>query len=306
MVSESFRKSLITLVLGSLGFLLPPEGISAWITLVPSEYAESRTLSVSGRNRTYFSIEKGNHFSFQVKGPTQIRVLTRLEFPGYVSQSVEYGIRYTIDDQTTETVTLSSRPAETARDPKNPKVVLGYLREICLDVPRGVHSYALGVSDDVTRVWVRIQEQEASFLQKLSRVAMAPQQYSAAVDLEVKEKIITYYRVGGSNQMVLNLIGPTNLKILTRLEFDQTMSGLQKFRFQVLEADQVVKTYAVATEISDVAKYIEPTSTLLSKGEAFYLDVPKGSHSYRIALLDENRSALFKFYIPVKDMENEL
>jgi len=280
--------------------------MTAWITLAPSEYGESRILSISGRDRAYYSIEKGGQFSFQVKGPTQVRILTRLEFATYPSQSVEYGIQYRVDDHATETVTLTSRPAEVARDPNNPRLLLGYLRDLCLDVPRGVHSYALQVSDDVTRVWVRIQEQESTYEQKLSRVAIAPQQYSTAVDLEVKERITTYYRVDSNSQITLNVIGPTNLKVLARLEFDQTMRGLQKFRFQILEAGQVVETYAITTELSDVARYIQPVSTLLSKGDTCYLDVPKGSHSYRIVLLDEGRSALFKFYIPVKDLENEL
>jgi hypothetical protein len=89
------------------------------------------------------------------------------------------------------------------------------------------------------------------------------------------------------------------------MEYDNTMRGDQNFQFQVLEGDQVVETYSVSTVLSDVARYIQPTMTLVSRGEKVYFDVPEGSHSYRIKLLDGDRTALIKFLIPVKDLGNE-
>ena len=152
---------------------------------------------------------------------------------------------------------------------------------------------------------MRVQEQQSTYMENLRRIPFQPHRFTKAVDLEVKEKITTYYRIGDENELQLNVIGSTNLKILARLEYDQTMRGDQKYRFQILEGDKVIETYSLSTELSDLAKYIEPTSTLLSRGETVYLDVPKGLHSYRIVLLDENRTALIKFLIPVKDLGNE-
>jgi hypothetical protein len=292
-------------MLCSLFFLTPLTGLAEWISLVPSEYGQSRVFSISDHEHTYFSIEKGNQLSIQVKGPSQIRILTRREFAAQPNQSVEYTIRYTMDSQVSERLNFTARPIDTARDLENPERLLGYLRKHSIDVPRGVHSYSFEIVDDSPRIWVRVQEQQTSYIENLRRIAIQPHQYTTAVDLDVKERIYTYYRIGNSDEIRLDVIGPTNLKILARLEYDNTMRGDQKYRFQVLEGDSVVETYSLSTKLSDVAKYIEPAYTLLSQGEKVYLDVPEGRHSYRVVLLDNHRSMLIKFLIPVKDLGNE-
>ncbi|KPL07201.1 hypothetical protein AMJ86_05315 [bacterium SM23_57] len=287
------------------GLFVPLSGLAEWLTLVPSEYGQSRSFTISGNERTYFSVETGQMLSVQIKGPTQIRILTRLEFDSQPDRSVEYTLQYSMDDQVTDRITFTSRPIDTARDEDKPGRLLGYLRKHSIDVPRGVHSYSFQVTDGVKRLWMRVQEQQANYVENLQRVAMQPHHYTEAVDLEVKEKLTTYYRIGGENEVRIDVIGPTNIKILARLEYDDTMRGNQKFRFQVLEGDEVVETYSLGTELSDVARYIVPTSTLVSRGEKVYLDIPEGVHSYRIVLLDGNRTALIKFHIPVKDLGNE-
>jgi hypothetical protein len=305
MKSKVFSSPLLLGILLCAGLLIPLIGSAAWLTLIPSEYGQSHSFKVSGNDRTYFSVETGKQLSVQVKGPTQIRVLTRLEFDSMPNQSVEYTIHYAMDDQAANQITFTSRPIDAVRDPQDPNRLMGFLRSHSIDVPRGVHSYSFQVTNGIKLVWMRIQEQQAGYVENLSRVAMQPHHYTKAVDLDVKEKLATYYRIGEDNEVSIDIIGPTNLKILARLEFDETMRGTQKFRFQVLEGDKVIETYSLSTEVSDVARYIEPTSTLLSRGEKVYLDVPEGAHSYRIVLLDENRTALIKFHIPVKDLGNE-
>jgi hypothetical protein len=293
-------------MVGCVGCLIPQLGRSEWMTLMPSEYAESRVLDISGRERTYFSIEKGKPLKVEVKGPTQIRILTRLEFATEPSQSAEYSVLCVMDTETPEKVAFNSRPITTVRDNQQSKRLLGYLRTHSIDVPAGVHSYAFQVNDYSQRIWLRVQEKKAEYIENLQRVAIQPQKYSKAVDLEVKEKITTYYLIGGNNEVQIEVIGPTNLQLLTRLEYDSTMRGTQKFRLQVLEGNRVMETYSFSTELSDVSHYIERSSNLLSRGEKVSLDVPAGSHSYRIVLLDENRTALIKFLIPIKDLGNEL
>lgn len=285
--------------------ILPATGLGDWLNLVPSEYGESQMFKISGRDRTYFSMEKDGYLAVQVKGPTQIRIITRMEFDTQPRRAREYSIQYTMDDQLADRVTFTARPIDTARDPKNPDRLLGYMREHSIDVPQGVHSYAFSISDGADRVWIRVQEQQTTYIENLRRISFQPQQYTTAVDLEVKEKITTYYRMGNDEELRLDVIGPTNLKILVRMEYDNTMRGDQTFQFQVLEGDQVVETYSVTTVLSDVARYIEPTMTLVSRGEKVYFDVPEGMHSYRIKLLDGDRTALIKFLIPVKDLGNE-
>jgi hypothetical protein len=285
--------------------ILPATGLAEWLNLVPSEYGQSRMFKISDRDRTYFSIEEGGYLAVQIKGPTQIRIITRMEFDVQPSQAQEYSIQYMMDDQVVDRVTFTARPIETARDPKDPDRLLGYMREHSIDVPQGVHSYAFSIVDGAERVWARVQEQQTSYIENLRRISFQPHHYTTAVDLEVKEKITTYYRIGNGEELRLDVIGPTNLKILVRMEYDDTMRGDQEFQFQVLEGDQVVETYSFSTVLSDVAKYIEPTMTLVSRGEKVYFDVPAGLHSYRIVLLDGDRTALIKFLIPVKDLGNE-
>ena len=285
--------------------IIPATGLADWLNLVPSEYGQSQMFNISGRDRTYFSMEEGGYLTVQVKGPTQIRIITRMEFDAPPSRAREYSIQYTMDDQVADRVTFTARPIETARDPKNPDRLLGYMREHSIDVPQGIHSYAFSIGEGAERVWVRVQEQQTSYIENLRRISFQPQHYTTAVDLEVKEKITTYYRIGSDDELQVDVIGPTNLKILVRMEYDDTMRGEQKFQFQVFEGDQVVETYSFNTVLSDVARYIEPTMTLVSRGEKVYFDVPEGVHSYRIKLLDGDRTVLIKFLIPLKDLGNE-
>jgi hypothetical protein len=299
-----FSKTAI-IILVTVCSIIPIIGHSEWMTLMPSEYGQSKILSISERDRTYFSIEKGKSLSVQIKGPTQIRILTRLEFESQPSKSVEYAVEYSIDNQASEKVMFNSRPISSVRDEHQPSRLIGYLRIHSIDMPQGTHLVSFKVVNDSQRIWMRVQEQKATFVENLSRVAIQPHQFTKAVDLEVKEKITTYYRIGEDNEVKIDVIGPTNLQILTRLEFDNTMRGEQKFRFQVLEGEKVVETYSFSTEISDVAHYIEPSGNLLSRAEKVSFDIPTGSHSYRIVLMDGNRTALIKFLIPIKDLGNK-
>jgi len=294
-----------TIILACVWSLIPLVGHSEWLTLMPSEYGQSRTFNISGRDRTYFSIEKGKSLSIQVKGPTKIRILTRLEFDNKSTQTVWYDVQYSMDNQPVERASFTSRPVEIARDNQQPGRLLGFLREHSIEVPAGIHSYSFQVVNGLQRIWMRVQEQKSAYVKNLARVSLQPHEYKKAVDLEVKEKITTYYRIGAGDDVKIDVIGPTNLQILTRLEFDNTMRGEQKYRLQILEGEQVVVTYSFNTSLSDVSHYIEPSSNLLSRGEKSSLDVPAGNHSYRIVLLDENRTALIKLLIPEKDLGNK-
>lgn len=278
-----------------------------WKSFRPDKSPNSVKAFVMGKRLTYHPLKKGEEILVTIEGPTRLRVLSRVEFGKETAGEKSYYLRYERDDGKKGKFRRSAIASHTAVLADNQAIHLGASRSIYLKVPEGKHTYRFFVGSKAPyRLYLRFYERKASVETKSEHVAFAPLKSTQTVSLIVKEEEVTYYRIGEADSVSLSVIGPTTLKILSRLEFGPTMFSEQKFRVQVLEDGKEKGLFPLRSKPSEVAEYGTMSGKVVGKAASFFIEVPRGKHEYRFKVLDNGRSALMRFFIPREDLSNNL
>jgi hypothetical protein len=304
-MAKPFYFVLLTLLVAlvAVGAQEVPEGFH-YVT--PSTFDQKLSVLVSGKARDYYLLEPGKQIELKVTGPSRLRVLSRL-----VMESPKDSTEYTFlalkkDSKKTVSFTHKSYSSEKATLGGQLAGAVGESRTKVVDIPKGDQTYSFYLPKNATKkVLLRFAVETNDFTSGAPVVAMTPTEYTTQVDLISGEKVVPYYRVGTGHTVSLKLIGPATLKVLSRIEFDSTMTGIQKWRVQVTEDVKVKGTYSLSAGKSDTTAYREPSSLTASRAETFFVEVPTGSHSYDFKLPDNHRTALLRFLLPKNQLAKE-
>ncbi len=100
--------------------------------------------------------------------------------------------------------------------------------------------------------------------------------------------------------------GPTELRVLTRIENHYQMKGRIHYRVQVKENGHLTSTYQLNSRRSEIAVYKYDKELIPGKACEFVIDVPKGRHTYEVLPLDKDKKTLLgRFLLPKKDVKLE-
>jgi hypothetical protein len=209
-----------------------------------------------------------------------------------------------MDERNFDEYAFRSRPTQQAVLVKNPENVrMGRLRKFVVEVPEGVHEFKFFPADSVNqRLFLRF------FLSELiakneKRVSMSPDRYAKVISLIYKEKEHTYYRMTPKKPIEISVIGPTELKVITRLEFNRRMKGKYSYQVQIFEDDQLIQTRQYRTYKSDAASYKKIMNVTPGRSRSFLIPVPKGRHVYRFSPVTlQKETVITKILIPQKDI----
>ncbi|RPH92456.1 hypothetical protein EHM69_12750 [candidate division KSB1 bacterium] len=272
----------------------------------PTVYDETAELLVSGKRRTYFVLQEGQQIEIKLKGPSRLKIMSRVVLSG-ASDSTQYTY-LALRKGSRKTLSFSHQTYYSDKVAFAGAVegTLSVSRTKIVDIPRGDHTYKLYLPKDSKRkVLFRFALETNAFTNGTPVVAMTPAEFTTPVDLVSGEEITTYYRIGTGHNVTLNLIGPATLKVLARIEYDQKMSGLQKWKVQVQEDGRVKSTYSLSTRKSDITNYREISSLVASRAEIFYVEIPAGEHRYIFLMPDNHRTTLLRFLLPASQLERD-
>ena len=279
---------------------LPASGAD-WKSFRPAEHAGRTTISVSGKELTYYGLTEDEPLTFSVEGPTRIKVLTRVRVPND-RESVAYGVSVARDGIHQETVDKEAYPKDGAFYVAFNHFRPGVIRRVYIDVPTGRHGYALTVAGE-HRVDARLFERAES---RPSRVSIAPTGHGSVETLYYRDKELTYYLLTGESPVVLDVVGPTSVKVNTRLLYDATMLGDQTYVVGVKEGDDPECLYRIDAEPSQTVVMRDRADVIPGALRHFMLEVPRGAHTYEFRLADTVAGGVaVKFYIPRGDLTNE-
>ncbi len=279
---------------------------------------------------SYYRFDSGDALTFVVEGPTRVKVLTRL--------SISTGLRHADDGTPVDPLTAThTYSVEVYRDgalidteelstesaaPEAYYIALtpftpGEIRRIYIDVPTGTHSYSLKAVGRA-RVDARVFE---SAVRAPRRVSIAPREYGAVETLLHREKELTYYIASGSSPVVLDVVGPTTVKVNTRLLFSASMFGEQTYMLGISDrsgdSDIVDESRDSGVQSGEIVYRLESqaSQTVLCRDRgdvlpgalrSFELPVTRGLHTIILRLLGpEDGELALKFYIPQGDIANE-
>lgn len=274
-----------------------------FVYLKPSTFDQSTKLTVAGKSRTYFVIERDAQVSAIVEGPSQLKVMSRLELPNPTAQP-DYTLEVQIEgSKRPRTIHHTSKISEKAESGAS---FVGVLRSKVIDIPAGKHNVIIKLPEGSSdKVYIRLSLKTNEFTGGTAVVAMTPFEYTSEVELVSDEVIYPYYRIGSNDRAVLKLVGPATLKVLSRIEFSPEMKGSQKWKVQVLEDGRVKKNYSMTAGSSDVIQYKNPSPFLPSRAETFFVEIPDGEHIYEFRMVDDRRTSILRFLLPKTELEGD-
>lgn len=279
-----------------------------WKEVTPED-AKAVTIQTKKSAPQYYSLDGKRPLAVKVTGPGAFRVYSRAVLPDAKKEGI-YGIVVLRDGEKRYLISRTAKHS-TAKVVGSEKVRVGVPKSVTLKVPAGEHEFQVTTPHDAKRpVYVRFllaeRAKKKATGEKINYIAYLPRKFGEEVRIVVKEQEYIYYRATVSSPVELEVIGPTRIKGVSRLEFDHTMHGDKPYRVQASENSNVIQTSPFTGKISGTATYSKPTEKVIGQGDTFFINVPEGKHRYIVTTPDKGSSVLLRFYLPEKALGNEL
>ncbi|MCD4734586.1 MAG: hypothetical protein K8R53_00955 [Bacteroidales bacterium] len=274
--------------------------------LKPTNYQKRVTTIIEGKNRYYYSLNIEKASVISVRGPGKLRVLTRGRFAPGQSEKIRYEVLFSVDggEQQTERISSAIR-SKKATYLNGTLGVPGQLKDCEIELGRGDHSVQFWIKDNTVPVAVRYSFTPIK-AKKQDWIAFSPIQPSEPVDLISRESTVGYYRFSKEKPLKIQINGPTELRVLTRIENHFQMKGRILYRLQVKQNGKVINTYQLSSRRSEVAVYKDDKNLIPGKACEFVVIVPNGRQVYEIVPLDKDKSTVLgRCLIPEKDVSLE-
>jgi len=242
--------------------------------------------------KEYILLERGKPLSFEIEGPAFLRVYTRLVYPEGTGGTAVYKLILEEDGKQEKIITKETELSDKAYlDGKK----LGKWRSFLIEVPPGKHTYRLGIwKSPSPEVAVRIKKTTPPVWKELP-----PLRPFTLLTAYENEKKTSYYLLKKSESLKFKLQGPRRVKLLVRLNFDDTMGEEAGFTVVVREGESEIQRASFKSYRSELVNWKERKDLVPGKAETLYLEVPKGEHTLEIELLGTlARSAGVRLLVP--------
>ncbi|NQT34539.1 hypothetical protein HQ587_05070 [bacterium] len=291
--------------IGSLTVLFAVKSFASdWKLLKPAK-GKKVTLEISGKKRSYWKLDQKNTVLVRITGPGELKIITRMELKDDSNEDI-YSFITTIDGKKQPLIARATEYSSSVVNPRSEKHRIGKSRTIIYVVADGEHEYRFSLKkDSKNTVYIRPLASNHVVKEDISYVAYLPRSFPEEARITVKEREYIYYRSNSESAVELEVIGPTRVKCISRLEFNHSMRVNKPYRIQVLEGSKLILTDFFNAKVSGTAEYSQQADMILGKGDTFYIDVPSGTHRYMISTPDTDINVIFRFYIPERDLGNE-
>jgi len=302
MHNKNIYLTFLVLLLTSVGLFAQSTKKTHFVK--PIIFQKRVTTLVGEKTRYYYSLSDSQPSTINIQGPGKIRVISRGRFIPKQGSNISYQIVYRVDgaELIYEKFSNVSR-SKTATYKKGSLGVPGQLKDFEIEIGRGHHTIELFIKDKAIPVAARYSF-TPSRNKKQEWIAFSPIQPTEPVDLVTRESTVNYYRFSIDKPLKVVVNGPTELRVLTRVENHYQMKGRIHYRMKVMEEGRIINTYQLSSRRSDITIYKSQTELIPGKACEFVIDVPKGRHTYIISPLDKDKNTLLgRFLLPKKDVK---
>jgi len=272
--------------------------------LKPTNFTKRVTTVIAEKKRSYYSLNLEEPSVINVQGPGILRVVTRGRFVPDESENISYEILYTIDGGKNDKIKIKNAARSKKATYQNGTLgTPGQLRDYEIVLGRGHHTIEFLLSENKYAVAARYKFTPGKN-KKQEWITYSPLQPSEPVDLIAREQSVHYYRFSMEKPLQIEINGPTQLRILTRIENHFNMKGRIHYRIQVKEKGDIINTYQLNSRHSEVAVYKNDKTLIPGKACEFVITVPRGRHTYEILPLDKDKTTLLgRCLLPKKDVK---
>jgi len=300
-------KSLFTLLFITMAcFTGLAQSAGKTTAIKPSNYVKKVTTMVEGKSLSYYSLSTTDTSFISIQGPGKLKVITRGRFTDNKNSKVNYTVLWAVNGGERKSYTAKGiLPSSQAQYLNSSLGVPGQSEDFSIDLQRGNNTIGFLLSEDGVPVAARY-----IFIptkgKKTEWVSYAPLRPSEPVELITGDNSVKYHRFSNTKPLRVEINGPTQLRVLTRIENHYQMKGRIHYRIQVKEKNQTLNTYQLSSEHSSVTVYSDNKKLIPGKGCEFVINVPDGNHTYDIILLDEDKNTVLgRLMIPKKDIRIE-
>jgi hypothetical protein len=269
----------------------------------PVNFQKRVTTVISEKNRYYYSINDEKASIINLQGPGKLRVLTRGRFVPGEKDRIKYRVVYSINGGEKQKYIISNvERSKKATYLKGSLGVPGEMVDFDIPLERGYNTIELHIQNIDIPVAARYQFIPTK-KKKQEWIAFSPDTPSKPVNIISRESKVTYYRFSETDPLFVDVNGPTELRILTRIENHYQMKGRIQYRIEVSENHKVINTYQLSSRRSEIAYYEDDKELVPGKACEFVIKVPEGKHKLKIVPLDKNyTTVLGKILMPKKDV----
>jgi hypothetical protein len=265
------------------------------------------TVQLKSKQHLYHFVTKTEPVKLEVAGPVKIEVLTRLAIPASATGKIAYAIVVSEGGKQIKQYKTTTEVSDVTfvDDPSG----VGKSRKCSLEIPEGEHTFVFALESEIAdhcalRFALSGKNNLARALHGKS-VRVEPLSYDRVVTAVVAEKLITYYVATKEKPIQLRVIGPTDVVVDARLNFDAKMIGKQSYTIAVVEGAKTLLTAPLTSTKSVGAFYKDWKEVVPGKINLLRLGVPAGEHLYQFVLKEGLASSVsLKFSIPEKAVTN--
>lgn len=269
------------------------------VSLVPSGAAAVK-VTVGKRQHTYYALTASGKMRIQVEGPGRITLISRLQIPAGSGEK-SYGV--VIKEKGAVVARQKTTTGASKATIKEGGTALGKLRKLSLRVPPGSHTYEIALENGASAV-AKVLYQSGKAPKKMAY--LEARSYDRIATAVVKEQLRTYYVTTKNKGVQLRVVGPTKVRVSTRVNFDTKMTGRQKYGVAVWEKDKRILLKSLVGGKSQGAAYKDWKEVVPGKVVSFTLPVPAGEHWYTFRIEEGTASSVaLRFAIPERDLKNK-
>ncbi|MBC8478089.1 hypothetical protein H8D51_00945, partial [bacterium] len=250
---KRYRIGLYLLVILQLALLTTPLFASDWVRRSALSFGERVRLMINENHKIYYEAITGQDVVVEVTGPATMHVITRVEIPGRKAQG-DYEYQWRLDNTDWTSVSHYAKASENASLYGATGISLS--RQDVVEIPEGTHSYTFRrPTTEKRRLFFRITSRLRDPLYNVDITPLQPTTFGEVWQIIVRETNFDYYVARGGESIVLDVVGPTTIKVISRLDYDSMMMGEMSYRIKVFEDEVLKNTYSVQAKPSSVAYY---------------------------------------------------
>jgi len=265
--------------------------------LKPSENGEEKEiLIINSKRRLYYPI-KSEGLVFNLEGPLRLEFITRLPVLKNTKSSYPFQYKIILDEKDTINVNHKYKVQKVIESIQHPKHNYTYSGNYFINLKKGQHKVELiKAGKQKYPTLIRVVTKEFEDIQN-QKMILSPTIHKNAVLLNSGEKNIKYYECSSEVPLQIEAVGKNTLKVMSRLEFSESMGQQESYRLKVKEGKKVIGTYYFNTERSSTSQIVDRASMVPGKWRSCEISVEKGKHRYSIEVSDKEKTVLTRFIL---------
>ena len=257
---------------------------------------EKEILIVNSKRRLYYPIQS-NGLHYSVQGPARLEFISRYPVIRRKKDSHPYHYKIVIDGQDTVHVKHRYKVQKSIRSVQHPKHRYTHSGNYFINLDKGSHTIELVAEMDLKYpVLIRVVSKEFESVGKNKEI-LKPMVHQNSVKLVTDKKKVSYYECTYSIPLQVRTNGQKTLRILSRLEFSDSMGQEESYRLRVREGKKVIGTYYFNTDRSSASQIEGRPDKVPGKWRSCEISVPRGKHTYSIEVADRDKAVLTRFIL---------